>query len=159
MLKLMAIHVPCHTKGHMMYFLHPPSGGNPALFTGDTLFVGGCGKFFEGTAHDMCEALLHKVTHYPPQTRIYCGHEYAVTNLEFALTVEPDNEKTQEKLKWAKAQREKNLPTIPSTLEEELTYNPFLRVNERGLRNRLMALEDEEAEVMQILREKKNRFK
>eukprot|EP01102_Stenamoeba_stenopodia_P012797 TRINITY_DN4071_c0_g1_i2.p2 TRINITY_DN4071_c0_g1~~TRINITY_DN4071_c0_g1_i2.p2 ORF type:complete len:212 (+),score=43.64 TRINITY_DN4071_c0_g1_i2:359-994(+) len=86
---------PCHTSGHVLYLVNNSSNGNSgaqALFTGDTLFIGGCGRFFEGTAEQMDYALNTVVAALPHDTLVYCGHEYTVKNLEFALSIEPDNQ-------------------------------------------------------------------
>ncbi|CAL5407605.1 unnamed protein product [Camellia sinensis] len=118
-----------HTKGHISYYLTGKDEENPAVFTGDTLFVAGCGKFFEGTAEQMYQSLCVTLGSLPKPTRVYCGHEYTVKNLQFALTVEPENAKIAQKLSWARHQRQAGLPTVPSTIEEELETNPFMRVD------------------------------
>ena len=82
--------IPCHTNGHIA--LHFPN--EKAVFTGDTLFIAGCGRLFEGTAADMHNNMV-KLTALPDDTRVYCGHEYTVKNLQFALTLEPNNAKVQ----------------------------------------------------------------
>ncbi|WCJ20117.1 Hydroxyacylglutathione hydrolase cytoplasmic [Euphorbia peplus] len=128
-LTILALHTPCHTNGHISYYVTSHHAQNPAVFTGDTLFVAGCGKFFEGTAQQMYQSLCQTLASLPKPTQVYCGHEYTVKNLQFALTVEPDNVKTQQKLSWAQKQRQAGLPTIPSTIEEELETNPFMRAD------------------------------
>jgi hydroxyacylglutathione hydrolase len=152
---------PCHTSGHVLYEIKDSSNLNEpvALFTGDTLFVAGCGKFFEGTAEQMYDALIEKISKMDPKTQIYCGHEYTLKNLEFAKTIEPNNQAIQKKLEWAKKQRSQNLSTIPSTIGEELTYNPFMRVNKEsvaralGFHNTFSPIE-----VMAELRKRKDKF-
>nr|AAC49867.1 glyoxalase II cytoplasmic isozyme [Arabidopsis thaliana] len=134
---ILALHTPCHTKGHISYYVTGKEGENPAVFTGDTLFVAGCGKFFEGTAEQMYQSLCVTLAALPKPTQVYCGHEYTVKNLEFALTVEPNNGKIQQKLAWARQQRQADLPTIPSTLEEELETNPFMRVDKPEIQEKL----------------------
>lgn len=124
------IFTPCHTKGHICYFVTGPSASEPAVFTGDTLFVGGCGKFFEGTGQDMYTSLITNLSVLPPETKVYCGHEYTVSNLNFALSVEPDNLDIHAKMDLSKNQRKKNQPTVPSTIGDEMKFNPFMRVNE-----------------------------
>ncbi|KAM7276916.1 hypothetical protein ACFE04_018782 [Oxalis oulophora] len=118
-----------HTKGHISYYVTENEGEDQAVFTGDTLFIAGCGKFFEGTAEQMHQSLCVTLGSLPKPTRVYCGHEYTVKNLQFALTVEPENTKLQQKLSWAQHQREAGLPTIPSSVAEELETNPFMRVD------------------------------
>ena len=120
--------IPCHTNGHIaLYFAQ-----EKAVFTGDTLFIAGCGRLFEGTAADMHNNMV-KLMALPDDTRIYCGHEYTVKNLQFALTLEPTNTKVQTKLQWAQDMRAKHLPTIPSTVAEEKELNPFVRVQNEEL--------------------------
>jgi hydroxyacylglutathione hydrolase len=128
-LNILCLHTPCHTKGHISYYVTGNEGEVPAVFTGDTLFVAGCGKFFEGTAEQMYQSLCVTLGSLPKPTRVYCGHEYTVKNLQFALTVEPDNTKIHQKLLWAQHQLEALLPTIPSSVAEELETNPFMRVD------------------------------
>ncbi|KAF5736486.1 Hydroxyacylglutathione hydrolase cytoplasmic family protein [Tripterygium wilfordii] len=126
---ILCLHTPCHTKGHISYYVTSKDGEDPVVFTGDTLFIAGCGKFFEGTAEQMYQLLCITLGSLPKPTQVYCGHEYTVKNLQFALTVEPDNAKIRDKLSWALKQRQAGLPTIPSTIEEEMETNPFMRVD------------------------------
>lgn len=125
------IATPCHTRGHVCFYLDGFGGLAPALFCGDTLFVAGCGRFMEGTAADM-QCSLDALCTLPAETRIFCGHEYTVGNLQYALSLEPSNNHLVERLEAAKALRELGRPTIPSTLAEECLINPFLRVKETG---------------------------
>ncbi|XP_036164559.1 hydroxyacylglutathione hydrolase, mitochondrial isoform X2 [Myotis myotis] len=102
-LNVKCLSTPCHTSGHICYLVSKPGSSEPsAVFTGDTLFVAGCGKFFEGTADEMYRALIEVLGRLPPDTRVYCGHEYTINNLKFARHVEPSNTAIQEKLAWAK---------------------------------------------------------
>jgi len=130
-----ALHTPCHTKGHISYFLTSTSGDDPAVFTGDTLFIAGCGKFFEGSAEQMYQSLCKILASLPRSTRVFCGHEYTVKNLRFAMTVEPENERIKQKLNWAEQQRKENKPTVPSTIQDELESNPFMRVDRLELKD------------------------
>ena len=116
---------PGHTAGHISYFGEPPDL-TPSLFCGDTLFAGGCGRLFEGTPAQMLTSLT-RLGALPPHTRIYCAHEYTQANLEFAKAVEPGNHALSVRQQKVKNLRQKNLPTVPSLLEEELATNPFLR--------------------------------
>jgi hydroxyacylglutathione hydrolase len=111
--------VPCHTRGHIAYLF------GRALFSGDTLFAAGCGRFFEGSAAEMYHALTNVLGALPDETLVYCGHEYTETNLEFAKTLEPTNRAVRDKLERVKALGPR--PSVPTTLGEERTYNPFLR--------------------------------
>jgi hydroxyacylglutathione hydrolase len=124
------LHVPGHTLGAVAYVVED------AVFTGDTMFVAGCGRLFEGTPAMMYESLCGKLARLPPATRVYCGHEYTVNNLRFAEVAEPDNEDVRRKLAEAQAARARGEPTVPSTMGEELRINPFLRVDEPSLRAR-----------------------
>ena len=142
--------VPCHTRGHVAYLF------GDALFCGDTLFVGACGRFFEGTAEQMHRALNHVFAALDPATRVYCGHEYTVSSLTFAATIERDNPALQQKLTWAKDRRQRGLSTVPSTLAEELSYNPFMRVDQPPVAAAVGATDP--IEVMRLVRERKDRF-
>ncbi|KNC78610.1 hydroxyacylglutathione hydrolase [Sphaeroforma arctica JP610] len=123
------ISTPCHTPGHVCYHIHDEedsaSGGN--VFTGDTLFVAGSGNLNSGTPRMMHDALCNKLAHLPDDTNVWVGHEYTMNNLKFAVTVEPENEALQNKLKWAQQQRDQGLPTVPSTIKDEKETNPFVR--------------------------------
>ena len=112
--------VPGHTSGHIAYY------GDGALFCGDTLFACGCGRVFEGTKEQM-EASLHKIASLPPDTLVYCAHEYTLDNIGFAKWVEPDNADLLQRDVDDMARQEKGIPTVPSTLDMELKTNPFLR--------------------------------
>lgn len=120
--ELKAIDVPGHTAGHIAYY------GEGALFCGDTLFTGGCGRVFDGTAADLYRSLI-RIAALPPATRIYCAHEYTLDNLGFAKWVEPDNQALLEREKQDRASRASDRPTVPSLLELELQTNPFLRAD------------------------------
>lgn len=117
--------VPGHTAGHIAYFCAKATGG-PLLFCGDTLFSGGCGRLFEGTPAQML-ASLNALAELPSHTRVCCTHEYTLANLKFALTVEPGNTDLQDYQRWCAAQRENGLPTLPTSIGQELLINPFLR--------------------------------
>jgi hydroxyacylglutathione hydrolase len=112
--------VPGHTRGHIAYF------GHGALFCGDTLFGCGCGRIFEGTAAQMW-ASLDKLAALPGGTQVFCAHEYTESNVRFALAVEPGNDRLKERAVRVARLRAENRATVPSTLEEEMQTNPFLR--------------------------------
>ena len=114
--------VPGHTKGHIAY------QGHQLLFIGDTLFAGGCGRLFEGTAEQMHHS-LSKLLELDDNTMIYCAHEYTLDNLKFAQIVEPDNSLLQERIGLTQSLRQNNQATIPSSLKLEKQTNPFLRFN------------------------------
>lgn len=119
-LELTVLAVPGHTAGHIAFY------GDALLFSGDSLFAGGCGRLFEGTPAQML-ASLAQLRELPPETRIYCGHEYTLANLEFASAVEPGNAELAARLERVREQRSRGGVTLPSTLGEELATNPFLR--------------------------------
>eukprot|EP00922_Rhytidocystis_sp_ex-Travisia-forbesii_P051278 GHVS01076115.1.p1 GENE.GHVS01076115.1~~GHVS01076115.1.p1 ORF type:complete len:375 (+),score=75.32 GHVS01076115.1:63-1127(+) len=159
------LYAPCHTAGHVLYKLTGTQAEEeaPVLFSGDTLFVGGCGRFLEGTASEMVHALYNVVGELAPNTLVFCGHEYTLANLRFALSVEPNNSSLQQKYRWAKQRRDNCLPTIPSTISEEFSYNPFMRLSEAAVQSYCGGGrgggELEACEVMTTLRNKKNVFK
>ena len=117
------LEVPGHTSGHLAYRL------GDALFCGDTLFAGGCGRVFSGT-HDQLSDSLRRIAALPPETLVYCAHEYTLANLGFALWVEPDNAAIVARQEAEEAKRRRGQPTVPSTLGLELKTNPFLRTGE-----------------------------
>lgn len=125
-----ALHVPGHTLGAVAFYLPAPDGEGdgdaPLLFTGDTLFLAGCGRLFEGDAA-MMHASFQRLGALPPQTLVYCGHEYTESNLRFAAAVEPESPAIQARKARAFALRAAGAPTIPGTLAEERDTNPFLR--------------------------------
>lgn len=124
------LHVPGHTTGAVAYCVED------AVFTGDTLFVAGCGRLFEGTPAMMHASLCDKLARLPEQTRVFCGHEYTLSNLRFAVHAEPDNRAAAAKLEAAQAKRGRGEPTVPSTIGEERETNPFLRCDRASLRDR-----------------------
>ncbi len=145
------LHVPGHTLDAVAYVV------KDAVFTGDTLFVAGCGRLFEGTPAMMYASLCEKLGHLPGETRIFCGHEYTVNNLRFAAFVEPDNEDVKRALAAAQDTRTRGEPTVPSTMAEELRTNPFLRVDEPSVRARYAGTNG--AEVLGRVRAAKDSFR
>lgn len=155
--------VPGHTRGHLAYYDRNHLGCG-ALFCGDTLFSAGCGRLFEGTAQQMQHSLA-RLKALPPQTRIYCAHEYTEANLRFARAVEPDNTALAEYAARVARLRAAGQPSLPSTLAQELAINPFLRwdvpaVQEAASRFRGRPLHDlaEPVEVFAAIREWKDGF-
>ncbi|AKT36583.1 hydroxyacylglutathione hydrolase [Chondromyces crocatus] len=149
-LELRPLHVPGHTMGAVSYHVED------AVFTGDTLFIAGCGRLFEGTPEDMVTS-LDKLAALPPTTRVYCGHEYTVGNLRFAQSMEPESEAIGRKLTEAKAARERGEPTVGSTLAEELGTNPFLRCDVPAMRSRFPG--KSRTEVFAAVRQAKDSFR
>jgi len=123
-LRATIVFIPAHTSGHVAYWFPQER----AVFTGDTLFAGGCGRLFEGDAAQMM-ASLGKLAALPDDTRVYCGHEYTEKNLQFALTLEPGNAALRAKIASVQAMRHAGKPTVPSTIADEKATNPFLRTD------------------------------
>ncbi len=147
--------IPGHTRSHIAFH------GGGMLFCGDTLFAAGCGRLFEGTPRQMHES-LSRLMKLPDDTRVYCGHEYTVSNVRFARSAEPGNAALAELEARAKAQRDQDLPTLPSTIGQEKATNPFVRVTEPAV----IASASHQAgkpltdpvSVLGAIREWKNRF-
>jgi hydroxyacylglutathione hydrolase len=126
-LSFQTLAVPGHTLSHIAFW------GHGALFCGDTLFSAGCGRMFEGTPTQM-NASLTRLRELPPETRMFCGHEYTAANLRFALTVDPDNSTLQEYREVVDRIRAANAPSLPSPLSLEIRINPFLRCDTATIR-------------------------
>jgi hydroxyacylglutathione hydrolase len=124
------ITVPGHTLGHIAYY------HQGVLFCGDTLFAAGCGRLFEGTPEQMHTSLT-RLASFPEDTRVYCTHEYTLSNLRFAVAVEPGNPHTVERLAKVTEQRAAGVMTLPSTLALEKQTNPFLRVGETSVKEKV----------------------
>ena len=153
-----AIHIPGHTLGAVAYVV-TREPHDPIVFTGDTLFVGGCGRIFEGDP-PMMHASLQKLAKLDRRTKIYCGHEYTEANLRFAAHVEPSNGAVDAARAKAAGLRKEGKPTMGSTIAEELTYNPFLRTSSAEIRKTLGIAADASAEdALGTIRKAKNEFK
>lgn len=122
------IETPGHTAGHIVHHF----AGDAAAFVGDTIFALGCGRLFEGTPQQMWTS-LSKIAALPPETMLYCAHEYTQANARFAVTVDPGNDALQRRVTEVTAKRARGEPTVPATLAEELETNPFLRAREQSL--------------------------
>lgn len=153
--------VPGHTAGHVAYWAQP-EGQAPILFCGDTLFSGGCGRLFEGTAAQML-ASLDRLAALPADTRVCCAHEYTLSNLRFAQAVEPDNARLAAYTLACQALRDQHQPTLPTPLGQELEINPFLRSRQNTVRTAAArhagTAATNDAEAFAQLREWKNQFK
>jgi hydroxyacylglutathione hydrolase len=175
-LSIRCLETPCHTRGHMCFYVTPKqqqeekkeqkakqqqqqhqSGG--IVFSGDTLFSGGCGRFFEGDGADMYQALCVTLGALPDTCVVYSGHEYTAQNLRFAAAVEPDNAALRAKIAWTAQRRSAGLPTY-STMAEERAVNPFVRVvSSKAVRAYCGATSTSKpGDVMAALRLAKNRF-
>ncbi|MDD5411633.1 MAG: hydroxyacylglutathione hydrolase [Methylobacter sp.] len=147
------ISTPGHTSGHVVYYF----ADDNTLFCGDTLFVMGCGRLFEGTAEQMWHS-LQKLKALPVATIIYCAHEYTQTNGRFALTVEPGNRKLQQRMDVINQQRTNHQPTVPSTIEQEMATNPFFREDSLALQETIKMVNKKPVEVFAEIRRLKNSF-
>ncbi|MCI4663671.1 MAG: hydroxyacylglutathione hydrolase [Neomegalonema sp.] len=145
------IETPGHTIGHIAY--HFPRAR--ALFAGDTLFSLGCGRLFEGTAAQMWDS-LSKLAELPPETRVYCGHEYTQNLAAFALTIDPNNPALRQRAEEVVQLRADDKPTIPTTIGKELATNPFLRAGEPSLKHALGMAEADAAAVFAEIRRRKD---
>ncbi len=147
------IFTPGHTAGHVSYYF-PQS---KVLFAADTLFALGCGRLLECAAPVMFES-LRKLAALPPETAVYCGHEYTLSNARFALTVDPGNEALQARAKKIEALRAEGKSTLPTTIGEELATNPFLRWADPAIRKHLGMEKASDAEVFAEIRKRKDDF-
>ncbi|PIO55107.1 putative hydroxyacylglutathione hydrolase [Teladorsagia circumcincta] len=156
-MEVTALKTPCHTKGHICYYVTHPDSDSRIVLTGDTLFIAGCGKFFEGTAAEMHRNLNEVLAKLPDDTLVYPGHEYTYSNLKFAQHIEPGNENVRRKLEWASRCRERDEPTVPSTIAEEKEINPFMRTSSPEIQKKVGATDL--IEVMARVRQAKNSFR
>ena len=131
------IHIPGHTNGHICFFFE----NEKIAFTGDTLFSLGCGRIFEGTYEEMFIS-LKKLKELPKETKIYCGHEYTLKNSEFCLKYDKNNKRLQKKINEIKNKVNNNIPTVPSTIDDEIACNIFLRAKTLGEFSKLRDLKD-----------------
>lgn len=154
-IELSVLDIPGHTAGHIAYV------GHDMLFCGDTLFACGCGRLFEGTPAQMV-ASLAKLAALPDETQVYCGHEYTLANLRFALAVEPHSPALVARNQADGEKRARNLPTLPSAIGLERATNPFLRCKEPAVieaaNRRAGRRLDGEVNVFATIREWKNSF-
>ena len=131
------IHVPGHTSGHICFHFFKEK----LVFTGDTLFSLGCGRIFEGTYKEMFES-LNKIKSLPEETKVFCGHEYTLNNSKFCIIYDHQNLNLKKKIESIKQQTQDQLPTIPSTIKDELECNIFLRTNDLESFSKLRDLKD-----------------
>ena len=145
--------VPGHTAGHIAYWF----AQDKVAFVGDTLFALGCGRLFEGTAQQMWTS-LQKLMALPPETKVYCAHEYTQSNARFALSVDPDNAALVARAKEIDAMRAKGIPTVPSSIGLELATNPFLRPMSESLQRSLGMTGADPVAVFAETRRRKDNF-
>jgi hydroxyacylglutathione hydrolase len=149
------LEIPGHTRSHVAFF------GDGMLFCGDTLFAAGCGRLFEGTPRQMYDSLT-RLSRLPDDTRVYCGHEYTLSNIRFARVAEPDNSRLPELESRMQALRDRDQSTLPSTIGQEKATNPFLRVGEPGIISSASARAEKKlsdpVSVLAAIRDWKNNF-
>ncbi|SEG00638.1 hydroxyacylglutathione hydrolase [Marinobacterium lutimaris] len=150
--------VPAHTLDHISYF---QPDDKPQLFCGDSLFLAGCGRLFEGDAEQLLAAMNYFKS-LPGETQVYCTHEYSLANLRFAAAVEPQSSAIQSVTEESKKLREEGKPTLPSNLAQELQINPFMRTSERQVAaaaaQHAGATLNSETEIIASLRKWKDNF-
>ena len=147
------IFIPGHTKGHVAFYFK----NEKIVFTGDTLFSLGCGRVFEGTNCDMFNS-LNKLKILPPETKVYCGHEYTKSNLNFCLKYDQNNSELKRKSIEINSKIKNGLPTIPTTIGEELKTNIFLRYDDNDIKQVLNLKDSSHEEVFSKLRDLKDVF-
>lgn len=147
--------VPGHTRGHIAYYFAPVATEPGELFCGDTLFSAGCGRLFEGTPAQMV-ASLSQIRALPDNTRVWCAHEYTLSNLKFAITIDRQNPDLQARFAEVQAARSRNQATIPTYLGLEKRTNPFLRWDTSEIRNKMGSTDA--IATFAALRQQKDRF-
>ncbi|WP_367025801.1 hydroxyacylglutathione hydrolase [Methylococcus sp. ANG] len=148
------LEVPGHTSGHVAFWFEDDA----ALFCGDTLFALGCGRLLEGSAEQMWRS-LERLRALPPEARVYCAHEYTLANARFAATMEPGNAALRERMSRVETLRRDGLATVPSSLDEELATNPFLRPESPEIRQGLGLVQAPDVEVFAEIRRRKDGFR
>lgn len=150
--------IPGHTLDHISYY---SERHKPQLFCGDTLFLAGCGRLFEGTAKQMLNAMNY-FSSLPDDTEVYCTHEYSMANLAFAEAVEPNNDAIKNAIRRCAEQREQDQPTLPTSIAEEKLINPFMRTQHEDVVSAALGFSrsslSNEVEVFASIREWKNQF-
>ena len=151
--KVNVISTPGHTRAHIVYHFAEDN----ILFCGDTLFVMGCGRLFEGTAEQLWHS-LQKLKALPKATKVYCTHEYTQTDGRFALTVEPDNPRLQQRMIEVNRLRSNNIPTVPTNIADELATNPFFREDSLDLQRTIGMVNSKPVEIFAKVRRLKDHF-
>jgi hydroxyacylglutathione hydrolase len=154
---ILVMATPGHTQGSICYYVQPSGKRDGVLFTGDTLFIGGCGRPIECDASIMWNS-LQKIAALPDDTLIYPGHDYTEENYEFALTIEPNSKVVKKLLKEIKEWRKQGKPTVPSNIGQERATNVFLRADDHEIKSALSMPNATNAEVFAELRRRKNAF-
>ena len=146
-------HAPGHTSGHVFYYIKK----NNLAFVGDIVFSLGCGRIFEGTYEQMFTSVT-KIKNLPPQTKIFCGHEYTQSNLAFCMSIDKDNDDLKKRASEVESLRKQSNPTIPTTVARELKTNIFFRPDNPSIRNSLTLTNATDLEVFIKLRKLKDNF-
>ena len=152
------IEIPGHTLDHLGFY--SCNNEDPILFCGDTLFAGGCGRVFEGTFEQMFMS-LKKISKYPKETLVFCGHEYTLSNLKFALEVDKDNKDLANEFNNIEKLISSDIPSLPTNLDKELKLNPFLRCHDIDIKNKVIEkfdIIDDELQIFTALRKWKDNF-
>ena len=144
---------PGHTHGHIAVWFSE----SDALFCGDTLFALGCGRVFEGTMEQMWSS-VKKLRSLPSTAKIFCGHEYTLSNAKFAISIDPNNKKLQTRIKEFEQKRANGQPTIPSVMIDELDTNPFLRADDKTLAAELGMTHLDPVTIFTEIRKRKDNF-
>ena len=152
-LNFTTIFIPGHTKGHIAFYQKEAK----VIFTGDTLFSLGCGRVFEGTYEQMFTS-LNKLKNLPKDTKIYCGHEYTLKNFEFCLKYNPDNNFLKKRENKIKSNLKSNIPTVPSTIGEEIKTNIFFRYDDPDVKKAINLENSTDLEIFTKLRDLKDSF-
>ena len=156
--KVRVIATPGHTRTSVCYYIEPSAGNkNGILWTGDTLFVGGCGRLLECDAQSMWES-LQRLASLPDDTLVYCGHDYTLENYEFAFGIEPGNQDVKERLDQVRQAQRQGEPTVPSSILLERSTNCFLRAGTPELKTALGMPQAPAVEVFAELRRRKDVF-
>jgi hydroxyacylglutathione hydrolase len=156
--KVEVLTTPGHTRTSVCYYMQPPGDTQKGfVWTGDTLFAGGCGRLFECGPETMWESLL-KLASLPDDTLVYCGHDYTLENYEFALSIEPDNKAVKKRLDEVRQAAIRSEQTVPSTIAQEKATNVFLLADSPELRTALGMTQARAVEVFAELRRRKDRF-
>jgi hydroxyacylglutathione hydrolase len=152
---LSVIDLPGHTLGHVAYY--SADDHQKLLFCGDTLFGAGCGRLFEGTAEQMLNS-LQKLANLPIETEVYCTHEYTLHNIDFALTLEPNNQDLIQRQLHTIELRSQHQPSLPSTIALELATNPFLRCHSQEIQSSIDLKNSPLIDVFSKIRELRNHY-
>ena len=152
-LEFEVIFIPGHTSGHIAFYFKKER----TVFTGDTLFSLGCGRVFQGSHKEMFESLI-KIKNLPPETKVYCGHEYTKSNLKFCLKYDLKNVLLKEKAKVIEKKLENKLPTVPTTINEEIKTNIFLKCDDPIIKHNLNLEDASEEQIFSKLRDLKDSF-